>query len=107
MMMGVIFEGMQRKSTRKDVTPFTQFLAKVKIVCDNMHMTGHTDKWCKANCDPHLFKELDNVSFIHCCLGECQVCLRQHPKIYGVYVFTLYRLTQKCVHSVFPGFHDT
>ena len=48
--------------TRKDATPTAQKLAKIEIVVDNLHMQGHTDKWCMANCDPHLFKELDKVS---------------------------------------------
>ena len=49
-------------STRKDVTPTAQKLSNIKIVIDKMHMEGHTDKWCMANCDPHLFMELDKVS---------------------------------------------
>ena len=49
-------------SSRKDVTPTAQRLCNVNIVVDKLHMEGHTDKWCMANCDPRLFPELDNVS---------------------------------------------
>ena len=36
-------------------------LAQVEILIDKMHLTGHTDDWCLANCDPKQFKELDQV----------------------------------------------
>ena len=36
-------------------------LAQVEIVIDKMHLTGHTDDWCLANCDPKYFKGLDHV----------------------------------------------
>ena len=26
-----------------------------------MHMAGHVDKWCKANCDPQLYDDLKEV----------------------------------------------
>lgn len=51
-----------QQSTRKNVTPTAQKLSKVEIVVDKLHMEGHTDAWCKANCDPYLFKALDKVS---------------------------------------------
>ena len=49
--------------SRKDVTLTSQRLAKLEIVVDklHMHMQGHTDKWCHANCDPYLFPELNAV----------------------------------------------
>lgn len=47
---------------RKDATPTAQFLAKVEIVIDKMHFTGHTDKWCLTHCNPHHFANLSNVS---------------------------------------------
>lgn len=49
-------------STRRNVTPTAQRLSNIEIVIDKLHMEGHTDKWCKDNCDPHLFRALDNVS---------------------------------------------
>ena len=50
-----------RNEIRKDLTPTAQQLAKVEIVVDKMHLTGHTDKWCLANCNPHHFTKLDKV----------------------------------------------
>ena len=26
-----------------------------------MHIAGHVDKWCKANCDPQLYDDLKEV----------------------------------------------
>lgn len=49
-------------STRRNVTPTAQRLSNIEIVIDKLHMEGHTDKWCKDNCDPHFFRALDNVS---------------------------------------------
>ena len=36
-------------------------LAQVEIFCGKMHLTGHMDDRCLANCDPKQFKELDQV----------------------------------------------
>lgn len=36
-------------------------LANIHIVIDKMHMAGHVDKWCKANCDPQLYDDLKEV----------------------------------------------
>lgn len=33
----------------------------MNIVIDKMHMAGHTDTWCKQNCDPKLFPDLAMV----------------------------------------------
>lgn len=33
----------------------------ISIVVDKMHMAGHVDAWCKENCDPKLFSELNKV----------------------------------------------
>lgn len=43
------------------MTPTAMKLAQVEILIDKMHLTGHTDEWCLANCDPKRFKELDEV----------------------------------------------
>jgi hypothetical protein len=48
-------------STRKNVTATAQKLSETEIVIDKLHMAGHTDKWCKENCDPHHFQALDKV----------------------------------------------
>ena len=47
------------------MTPTAQKLANIKIVIDKLHMQGHIDKWCMANCDPRLFPELDKVRVYH------------------------------------------
>ena len=39
----------------------TRQLASVKMSVDKMHMKGHTDSWCKENCDPHKFPQLEKV----------------------------------------------
>ena len=46
---------------RATLTDTTRKLAQMKIVIDKMHMAGHIDSWCKEHCDPHKFKELENV----------------------------------------------
>ena len=50
-----------RNPNRRDVTTMAKKLASVEIVIDKLHMQGHVDKWCLANCDPHLFRALDKV----------------------------------------------
>ena len=50
-----------RNGCRKDVTPTVKCLAKIEIVVDKMHFSGHTDKWCMENCNPNNFRDLDNV----------------------------------------------
>ena len=54
---------------RKELTPATKKLASIEIVVDKMHMKGHTDEWCRRNCDPNKYTELDKVSntFSICC----------------------------------------
>ena len=48
-------------STRKVLTETTKCLAEIEIVVDKMHVSGHTDKWCKTYCDPNKFTKLENV----------------------------------------------
>ena len=47
--------------TRRDQTGTAKKLAEMSIVIDKMHMAGHVDDWCKKNCDPKNFKELNDV----------------------------------------------
>ena len=47
--------------TRSNVTPTAQRLANMRIAVDKMHIKGHIDPWCLANCDPRKIKELDEV----------------------------------------------
>jgi len=44
-----------------NLTPTSKKIASLEIVVDKMHMPGHVDKWCMANCDPRNFAELNNV----------------------------------------------
>lgn len=46
---------------RRDLTPITQAISQMSIVIDKMHMAGHVDAWCKENCDPRKFRDLDEV----------------------------------------------
>ena len=39
----------------------TQQIAETIIVVDKMHFKGHTDEWCKQQCDPNNFSDLENV----------------------------------------------
>ena len=50
-----------RNPVRKDLTIQTKQLASVEMSVDKMHMKGHTDPWCKANCDPANFTKLNKV----------------------------------------------
>ena len=50
-----------RNSCRCNQTSITKALAEINIVIDKMHMAGHVDKWCKANCDPQLYDDLKKV----------------------------------------------
>ena len=45
----------------RDLTSTTKQLAQLTIVVDKMHMAGHVDSWCKNNCNPRKFKDLDEV----------------------------------------------
>ena len=36
-------------------------LSEVKIVIDELHMSGHVDEWCRQTCNLHKFKDLDKV----------------------------------------------
>ena len=49
------------KQQRRDLTATSKLLHNMSIVVDKMHMTGHTDAWCKDNCDPKLYPDLKEV----------------------------------------------
>lgn len=51
--------------SRCDLTPTTRYLSQTNIVIDKMHMVGHVDLWCKKECDPNLFPDLNEVSVIY------------------------------------------
>lgn len=60
-------------------------------------MSGHTDEWCKANCDPIKFAQLDKVILQYTSLlySYVQMC-----------IFNIHRLTKKFVSSVSHGYRD-
>lgn len=53
-------------------------------------MTGHIDRWCKENCDPYKFKDLEKVM----------------NSIITYYYQLNNRLILKFVSNAFYGFHD-
>lgn len=40
-------------------------MSELEIVVNEMHMKGHTDKWCRDTCDPIKFPDLNSVHFVH------------------------------------------
>ena len=56
----------------------TQAISQMSIVIDKMHMAGHVDAWCKENCDPHKFRDLDKVCFQ---LMFAVIVLKQHKHL--------------------------
>ena len=47
-----------RNSIRSNLTLQSATLGSVEMVVDKMHMKGHSDPWCKENCNANGFKEL-------------------------------------------------
>lgn len=50
-----------RNPVRANLTTAATTMGKWNIVIDKMHFSGHTDAWCKENCNPNNVKELDEV----------------------------------------------
>jgi len=46
---------------RNDLTPAAKRLASLNFVVDRFHFSGHTDSWCKLNCNPDMFEALKKV----------------------------------------------
>lgn len=90
-----------RHPSRRDITVTAQKLASMEIVIDKLHMTGHIDTWCLANCDPHLFNDLDNVRscvYIHCIYiyrTGCG-CLHFYLQCFYVYMYIFQVDTEVC-----------
>ena len=63
-----------RNPIRKDLTPTSKKIASLEIVVDKMHMAGHVDKWCMANCDPRNIAELNDVSTQTCVASVFHSC---------------------------------
>lgn len=51
------------KTQQEALTDTSKLLSdSIEIVVDTMNMRGHTDSWCKKNCNnPHLHPELNDV----------------------------------------------
>lgn len=50
-----------RNPVRASLTQQAEAISHTEMVVDKMHMRGHIDPWCKANCDPHKFDTLRKV----------------------------------------------
>ena len=48
-------------------------------------MAGHVDKWCLANCDPHLFSELDKVDLLP--ISHQKVCTDLDICVFYVWIY--------------------
>ena len=46
---------------RSAATPTAQRISSLTIAVDKFHFSGHTDTWCRQNCNPYSFKELNEV----------------------------------------------
>ena len=55
---------LQKKGDKQELSPRLQKITpdKVKYVVDKMHIKGHVDPWCKANCDPQWFPDLKLIN---------------------------------------------
>ena len=60
MMTDVTLESLPKIPAEKMLL-LQQQLFQGYIVVDKLHMKGHIDPWCKANCDAKSFTDLDNV----------------------------------------------
>ena len=50
-----------RNTAGSHLTDAATKLSTWNIVIDRMHFAGHTDSWCKANCNPNSLKQLGKV----------------------------------------------
>ena len=46
---------------RDNQTETATRIAMTNIVIDRLHFKGHIDAWCKENCDPNKFEDLNKV----------------------------------------------
>lgn len=49
---------------RYDATDTSKLILQLKIVIDRIHFKGQMDEWCKRNCDPDSFPDLEHVSAV-------------------------------------------
>jgi len=47
--------------TRSTQTDTSRRIASMNLVVDRFHFPGHVDPWCKKNCNPDDFSELEEV----------------------------------------------
>lgn len=50
-----------RNPLRAKLTDVATIMSRWNIVIDKMHFSGHSDPWCRENCNPNNVKELDKV----------------------------------------------
>ena len=57
---------------RNELTPTAERLASLNFVVDRFHFSGHTDPWCKKNCNPDSFEALKKVyiKYVVTCHGS-------------------------------------
>ena len=55
-----------RNTARSHLTDAATRMSTWNIVIDKMHFAGHTDSWCKANCNSNNLKEIEKVLGIKC-----------------------------------------
>ena len=67
-----------RNSIHHDLITTDKLLAKTEIVIDKLHLAGHVDKWCIANCSPYLFPQLDQVCIMIHSLQPTNLILQLH-----------------------------
>ena len=60
---------------RKDKSATSKKISNLEIVIDKMHFSGHTDKWCRENCNPHAFGELNKAIIIIAMI--CLICVHR------------------------------
>ena len=93
-----------RNPIRKDLTPTSKKIASLEIVVNKMHMAGHVDKLCMANCDPRNIAELNNVSTQTCAASIFHSCY--YSLAYKL-LFEFIRLIRKSVNKSFHGYQST
>lgn len=84
-----------RNPVRASLTYHTAQLASVEMAVDKMHAKGHTDPWCKANCDPSNFTALMKVH-IYICITSVLITSLQY----------ISRLILKYASRYFPGYQN-
>ena len=50
-----------RNPVRSNLTDTATMLSAWNVVIDRMHFSGHSDSWCKENCNPDNVEELKEV----------------------------------------------